>query len=145
MPVTCSLLRNPNKHIVANHTTTPNPTAPLTLPVLYADDYGWLSFSPRGTFELMQHRFWQRNIHLAWRVFWLSHWSGSKRDWWVCIVRSPIVPRYITPLTILPAAGVPGSMAPSLAPSSAMLTLRAPICLCRSRTPPYRRQAATFS
>lgn len=26
--------------VLANHTTTPNPTKPSTLPVLYADDYG---------------------------------------------------------------------------------------------------------
>jgi beta-galactosidase len=29
-----------SKWVVADHLTTPNPTQPLTLPVLYADDYG---------------------------------------------------------------------------------------------------------
>jgi beta-galactosidase len=29
-----------SKWVVADHLTTPNPTKPLTLPVLYADDYG---------------------------------------------------------------------------------------------------------
>ncbi|KAJ7935677.1 glycoside hydrolase family 35 protein [Mycena leptocephala] len=30
-----------SKWVVADHLTTPNPTKPLTLPVLYADDYGF--------------------------------------------------------------------------------------------------------
>ncbi|KAJ7069720.1 glycoside hydrolase family 35 protein, partial [Mycena amicta] len=30
-----------SKWVVADHTTTPNPTKPATLPVLYADDYGY--------------------------------------------------------------------------------------------------------